>query len=121
MPSAGTKRAARPAAGRAAGQPLEGSVLNRFERASDDAELVADLTAEKDQANDRDDRNEGKNECVFGQPLAVVRASDAFHEGGESPEQRHPLHLLSARITRIIRSVPRPIPGLRPVRSKYGF
>src|SRR5262245_33415723 len=77
----------------------DGSVLDRFEGAADDAELVADLAAQENQGNDRDDRDECKDECVFGQTLALVRASDAFHDGGESPEQRHPLHLLSAGLT----------------------
>src|SRR5258705_13364976 len=44
----------------------------RSECVPDVAELLADLAAKKDQGDDGDDGDESKNECVFGQPLAVV-------------------------------------------------
>src|SRR6266404_7973314 len=73
----------------------------RSERVPDVAELGADLAAQKDQGDDGDDGDKGKNECVFGQSLAVVCARVASHPRKQSLNERHPVHLLSMRLREV--------------------
>jgi hypothetical protein len=42
-----------------------------MDRASDDAELVADLAAKEDERDNGDDGNECEDECVFSETLTV--------------------------------------------------
>src|SRR5918997_1434772 len=59
---------------------------------ADLAQDRADLAAEEDQGDDRDDRDQGEDQCVLGQALALLVAADRGEERvderhfGESPE-----------------------------------
>src|SRR5674536_17398 len=47
-----------------------------LDRAADGAEDRADLAAEEDQGDDRHDRDEGEDQCVLGEPLALLVANE---------------------------------------------
>ena len=44
----------------------------RLHGVADDAELVADLAAQEEEGDDRDDRDQGEDECIFGEALSSL-------------------------------------------------
>src|SRR5664280_972859 len=85
-----TRRAARSAtrARRAAISVAPVAVIaSRLDRLADGAQNLADLAAEEDQGDDGEDRDEGENECVFGEALAVLEPKDPNLCPALKPEQ----------------------------------
>src|SRR5580765_271924 len=82
------------------------------DRAADDAELVADLAAQEEESDDGDDCDQGNDECVFGQSLAVGFAVEAIQVADYPPDDCHDFTSFRARSA----LDPRDIAGARLVR-----
>ena len=59
-----------------------------LDRVADVAQNGADLTAQEEQGDDGDDRDEGEDECVFGEALSLIVPGDPF---GKDLDQRTPV------------------------------
>src|SRR5215210_1156192 len=100
----------------------------RIDRATDHAELVADLASEKQERDDGQDGDESKDECIFGEALTV----DVALERLELPDQfllpRHvvlpPFRRLQGDPDGVTRETVEPSPGAftvgRPVYKSIG-
>src|SRR5205809_4480435 len=73
-------------------------LLDRLDGAADDAQLAADLLPHEDQGDDGDDRDKRKDECVFGETLAVVFSPRVAEPRGNPPELGHVFHLLPSDV-----------------------
>jgi len=64
-------------------------LLDRLDGAADDTQLAADLLPHEDQGDDGDDRDKRKDECIFGQTLAVLVSPRLTEPRGDPPELGH--------------------------------
>src|SRR6186997_3059023 len=53
---------------------------DRLDRVADGAQDLADLAAQEDEGDDRNDRDEGEDQRIFGKTLAVLVAMDELHD-----------------------------------------
>ena len=74
------------------GPPLR---RDRFELATDDAQLVADLAAQEDQGDDGDDGDKSKDKSVFSETLTVVVSTEPVEQATRRVSAVMSVHLLS--------------------------
>src|SRR5439155_25288998 len=65
------------------------SAADRLQLAPDGAELVTDLTAQEEQSDDSNDRDEGENECVFGETLPLLGSTESCEKASQRGPECH--------------------------------
>src|SRR4029078_6612014 len=85
----------------------------RLDRAADRAQDRADLAAQEDQGNDRDDGDEGEDQRVFGETLAILVPAERGEERAENGHGAVAFLLLSAGEESALGFDLRPVPRSR--------